>query len=177
MKKIIITVLMSFALMVALSDTSVFALQDTLSNQSNNVLKYYDELGNYYNPETGEYFRWGNARSNVKNFTFKINIFVKSTDFKLDTKKVKINVDNAKYVYGGGGEVPGQKGKFTVNLRRSAWPHSDNIAKFDAPWSSRQTNDLGSGFSLDTQYYIEITTTNSLDKGVYLVGSGNVYCY
>lgn len=168
---------MSFALTIALSSPGVFALQNITPNLDNNAFGYYDELGNYYNPETGEYFRWGNSRSNVKNFTFKINIFVESASFKLDTKKVKINVDNVKYVYGGGNEVPNQKGKFTVNLRRSPWPHSDNIAKFNAPCSSLQTYDLGSGFALDTNYYIEVTTTNSLDKGIYLEGSGNVYCY
>lgn len=176
MKKII-AILITFALTVALSGPSIFALQDNTPNLDNTVSKYYDKLGNYYNPETGEYFIWENSRSNVKNFSFKINIFVESASFELDTTKVEINIDTAKYVYGGGNEVPDQKGNFTVNLRRSAWPHSNNIAKFSAPRSSLQTYDLGSGFSLETNYYIEITTTNSLDKGIYLEGSGNVYCY
>lgn len=176
MKKII-TLLTSFALTIALSGPGVFALKDTTPNLGNNTSEYYDEFGNYYNPETGEFFKWGNSRGNVKDFTFKINIFVESASFELDTKKVKIYINTAKYVYGGGNEVPNQKGNFTVNLRRSAWPHSNNVAKFSAPQSSLQTYDLGSGFSLDTNYYIEITTTNSLDKGIYLEGSGYVYCY
>ena len=176
MKKII-ALLASFALTITLSSSSTFALQSTTPYIENNVSNYYDKLGNYYNPETGEYFKWGNSRSNVKDFTFKINIFIESARFKLDTEKVKINIDSVKYVYGGGNNVPNQKGNFTVNLRRSSFIPSNNIAKFNAPQSLRQTYDLGNGFSLDTTYYIEITSSNSLDKGIYLEGSGNVYCY
>ena len=171
----ILSVSLSIILSFIISCSSVRALQ--LDTQNVTTESNYDEFGKYYNSETGEYFQWNNTRSTAKSFKFKIHSFVNSESFKLNTTSVKITCYKTKYVYANGNEVSGQSGEFTVNLRRSAWPHSNNIATFYAPISLNLTKFLGSGFSTDINYYIEIAPVNAMSDGVYIEGSGEVICY
>ena len=171
----ILSISLSVILSLIISCSNIKAMQpDTQDITTEN---YYDELGNYYNSETGEYFQWNNTRSSAKSFSFKIHSFVASESFKLNTTKVKITCYQTKYVNEKGNTVSGESGKFTVNLRRSPWPYSNNIATFNAPIGSSLTKDLGPGFSTDIKYFIEIAPVNALSNGVYIEGSGEVICY
>lgn len=174
MKKVLLSLLVMF-LSVTLISPSVSALEtNNLSNK-----EYYDENGNYYNPETGEYFIWNqNSRSTAKPFSFKFQYTLTSSNFKLNTSRVKINVYNAHFEYGSGTDTSCcNDHHFEVDLRRDQLIlPTHNIADFYAPFSSASV-DLGSGFSTDAEYFIEINNVDGLDEGVYLVGNGEVYCY
>ena len=78
MKKIIV-MLLSLMVMTSVGTMNVSALESV----NNNI--YYDEKGNYDNPETGEYFHWdnSNARSTAKSFSFKIRYSLKIQKLEL----------------------------------------------------------------------------------------------
>ena len=157
MKKIIV-MLLSLMVMTSVGTMNVSALESV----NNNI--YYDEKGNYDNPETGEYFHWdnSNARSTAKSFSFKL----KGTNSK-------IRISNATFVYASGSKASCcSKHRFTVNLRRDGL--SNNEATFYAPFTSAKTVSLGGGFSTSSSYLVEISNNDNLPSGIYLSGSGTV---
>ncbi|RGF27003.1 hypothetical protein DW109_08160 [Coprobacillus sp. AM09-26] len=168
MKKIIV-MLLSLMIMTSVGTMNVSALESV----NNNI--YYDEKGNYDNPETGEYFHWdnSNARSTAKSFSFKIRYSLKSGSFKLKGTNSKIRISNATFVYASGSKASCcSKHRFTVNLRRDGL--SNNEATFYAPFTSAKTVSLGGGFSTSSSYLVEISNNDNLPSGIYLSGSGTV---
>lgn len=79
---------LSLMIMTSVGTMNVSALESV----NNNI--YYDEKGNYDNPETGEYFHWdnSNARSTAKSFSFKIRYSLKSGSFKLKGTNSKLEL-------------------------------------------------------------------------------------
>lgn len=72
-KKILIFILTVF-IASSIIPYRVFAL-DTYDLQESG---YYDKNGNYFNPETGEYFIWNqNNRSTAKTFSFNFKSWIK----------------------------------------------------------------------------------------------------
>lgn len=172
LKRIFISILVMF-ISASLLTPKIFALE-------NNTLEanYYDKNGNYYNPETGEYFIWEqNARSTAKVFSFKIRYSVVSNYFFLNSDTVRIRVYRATFVKENNTSASCCNGhEFEVDLRRNALLDTHNKATFYAPFISTQTWNLGSGFYTSQEYYLEINNNYSLPDGVYLAGSGEVYC-
>ncbi|MBM6929632.1 hypothetical protein H5999_00955 [[Clostridium] spiroforme] len=171
-KKMFISFLVMF-ISLSLITPKIFALE-------NNTLEanYYDNNGNYYNPETGEYFIWEqNSRSTAKVFSFKIRYSVASSYFELNSGTVRIKVYRATFVKENNTPASCCNGhEFQVDLRRHTYFDTHNIATFYAPFISTQTWNLGSGFFTNEPYYVEIGNIDNLPDGVYLAGSGEVYC-
>lgn len=172
-KKIFIVLLAMF-ISLSIMSPKVFA-QGIDNNQDTD---YYDENGNYYNPETGEYFIWEqNARSTAKVFSFKIRYSVTSNTFRLNSSTVRIRVYRATFVKENNTSASCCNGhEFQVDLRREAIFDTHNKATFYAPFISTQTWNLGSGFYTTENYYLEINNIDTLPSDVYLAGSGEVYC-
>ena len=172
LKRIFISILVMF-ISASLLTPKIFALE-------NNTLEanYYDKNGNYYNPETGEYFIWEqNARSTAKVFSFKIRYSVVSNYFFLNSDTVRIRVYRATFVKENNTPASCCNGhEFQVDLRRDTYFDTHNVATFYAPFISTQTWNLGGGFFLNAPYYVEITNIDTLPSDVYLAGSGEVYC-
>lgn len=146
--------------------------------ENNTQTSYYDENGNYFNPETGEYFIWEqNTRSTAKVFSFKIRYSVTSNAFLLNSETVRIRVYRATFQKADNTTASCcNNHQFQVDLRRDTYLDTHNVATFYAPFISTQTWNLGSGFFLNAPYYLEINNNYSLPDGVYLAGSGEVYC-
>ncbi|MBM6841014.1 hypothetical protein H6A03_05610 [[Clostridium] spiroforme] len=172
-KKIFIILLAMF-ISLSIMSPKVFA-QGIGNNQDTG---YYDENGNYYNPETGEYFIWEqNSRSTAKVFSFKIRYSVTSNTFRLNSSTVRIRVYRATFVKEN--NTPASccnSHQFQVDLRREAILDTHNIATFYAPFISTQTWNLGGGFYTSENYYVQIGNIDNLPSDVYLAGSGEVYC-
>lgn len=66
--------------------------------------------------------------------------------------------------------------EFTVYLKKSGDPFSNNYAKFYAPTSS-VSKKLGGGFSTSAKYYVKIENNDELSGDKYLHGSGYVTYY
>lgn len=200
MKKIFIAFL-SFATIVSFSLSSISAisiadkstLQDKNLNHENVVLQnqvqyedeginpeYIDENGNYYNPETGEYFRWikttTRGMETAYDFTFEIQSRVSSGYFKLLSANARIDMIYADFVYTSGTEASCcNSHKYTVNLRRSGL--SNNIATFYAPHGT-WVWDLGDGFSTSASYKVEIENYDALaSDSMRLRGAGTIKSY
>lgn len=147
------------------------------SSTNSNINEYYDKLGNYYNPETGEYFQWDNFNSKGynKSFSFKMRYTLSSNYFKLDGTNVQIELGRVYFEHYNGYKTECcNNHRFQVNLRRNGT--SNNISNFNAPFGSA-TSSLGGGFSTTANYLIEITNIAGLPSSVYLTGSGSVYSY
>lgn len=174
-KKILIFILTVF-IASSIIPYRVFAL-DTYDLQESG---YYDKNGNYFNPETGEYFIWNqNNRSTAKTFSFNFKSWIKSSNFKLNSSNVKIKIYSARFKYASGSNASCcNKHWFEVDLRRDRVVVSDthHYANFYAPINSTKTVDLGGGFFTSDEYYIELTNHDALPSGIYLVGEGEVYC-
>lgn len=172
LKNIFISMLVMFV-SVSLISPKVFALENNTIDAD-----YYDENGNYINPETGEYFIWEqNSRSTAKVFSFKIRYSVTSTYFQLNSSTVRIKVYRATFQHEDNTTASCCNGhEFQVDLRRRSFLDTHNIATFYAPFISTQTWNLGSGFFTNEQYYLQIGNIDNLPSGVYLAGSGEVYC-
>lgn len=170
-KKIFIC-LMTILISVSIVTPKIFASDYSQNND------YYDENGNYYNPETGEYFIWEqNTRSTAKVFSFKIRYSVTSNLFRLNTEKVQIKVYRATFQKADNTSTSCcNSHEFQIDLRRNAFFDTHNKATFYAPFISTQNWNLGSGFYTNAEYYLEINNNYSLPDGVYLAGSGEVYC-
>lgn len=175
MKKIKKIFIFLLVMLVSLSIISpkVYALSSN-TNEDN----YYDENGNYINPETGEYFIWEqNSRSTAKVFSFKIRYSVASSYFQLNSTTVRIKVYRATFVKENNTPASCCNGhEFQVDLRKRSFLDTHNKATFYAPFISTQTWNLGGGFSTIDQYYLEINNIDTLPSDVYLAGSGEVYC-
>lgn len=174
-KKILVS-LLTILVSISVIFPKVFAMEiDNLQNS-----EYFDENGNYFNPETGEYFIWTQkGRSTAKTFSFNFRNWLYSDDFKLNSANVKIKIYNAHFEYASGEKASCCNNHwFEVDLRRKRSIVSDthNYASFYAPISSTKTVNLGSGFFTSDEYYIELTNHSSLPYGIYLVGEGEVYC-
>lgn len=172
-KKTFLLLLVMF-ICISLISPKVFAMESNNIQTNTN----YDENGNYYNTETGEYFIWEtNSRSTAKTFSFKIRYSVASSNFLLNSSTVRIKVYRAVFQKSDGSSASCcNSHEFQVDLRRDTIFDTHNIATFYAPFTSTQTWNLGGGFSTNAQYYVEINNNYSLPSGVYLVGSGEVYC-
>ncbi len=170
-KKIFVLLLVTFVSTILISP-KIYALDDK------NTSGYYDANGNYYNPDTGEYFIWEqNTRSTAKVFSFKIRYSVASTNFSLSTSNARIKVYRATFVKENNTSASCCNGhEFQVDLRRDSLFDSHNVATFYAPFISTQTWNLGGGFNTLAQYYLEINNIDTLPSDVYLAGSGEVYC-
>ncbi len=171
-KKIIIAFLVMLV-SVSILSPKVSALNNIDTNQD-----YYDENGNYFNTETGEYFIWDtNSRSTAKTFSFKIRYSISSESFRLNSSTVRIKVYRAVFQKTDGSSASCcNDHEFVIDLRREAIFDTHNRAYFYAPFTSTQTWNLGGGFYTNEAYYVEIINNYSLPSGVYLVGSGEVYC-
>ena len=165
-------------LLVMLVSISILSPKVYASNDDSTQQEYYDENGNYYNLETGEYFIWNtNSRSTAKTFSFKIRYLVSSASFRLNSSTVRIKVYQAVFQKSDGSSASCcNDHEFVVDLRREALLDTHNKAYFYAPFTSTQTWNLGGGFYTTENYYLEINNNYSLPSGVYLVGSGEVYC-
>lgn len=172
LKKIFIIFLVTFVF-GSLITPKIHALDNKTAQAS-----YYDENGNYINPETGEYFIWEqNARSTAKVFSFKIRYSVASSNFLLNSSTVRIKVYRATFQKAD--NTPASccnSHEFKVDLRRDSIIDTHNIATFYAPFISTQTWNLGGGFFTNEQYYVQIGNIDNLPSDVYLAGSGEVYC-
>lgn len=174
-KKILVPILAIF-ISIFLVSPRVFAMENVNSEDS----EYYDEKGNYFNPETGEYFIWNNnERSTAKSFSFNIKGSITSSKFRLNSSSVQIKIYSAKFEYANGNSASCCNNHyFEVNLRRSRLiGDTNNYANFYAPFNSTKTVNLGGGFYTNEDYYIEVTNHSQLSYGIYLVGNGEVYCY
>lgn len=171
LKKIFISSLVML-ISISLISPKINALED------NTQTSYYDENGNYFNPETGEYFIWEqNTRSTAKVFSFKIRYSVSSSYFRLNTDTVRIRVYRATFQKADNTSASCcNDHEFQVDLRRESIFDTHNKATFYAPFISTQTWNLGSGFYTTENYYLEIYNIDNLPSGVYLAGSGEVYC-
>lgn len=171
-KKIFISMLVMF-ISISLISPKVFALENNTTETG-----YYDENGNYINPETGEYFIWEqNSRSTAKVFSFKIRYSVTSSYFQLNSSTVRIKVYRATFQHEDNTTASCCNGhELQVDLRRRSFLDTHNKATFYAPFISTQTWNLGGGFSTIDQYYLEINNIDTLPSNVYLAGSGEVYC-
>ena len=172
LKKIFIVFLVTFVF-GSLLTPKTHALENIYSE-----VNYYDENGNYINPETGEYFIWEqNSRSTAKVFSFKIRYSVTSGAFLLNSETVRIRVYRATFVKENNTPASCCNGhEFQVDLRRDTYLDTHNIATFYAPFISTQTWNLGGGFFLNAPYYLQIGNIDNLPSDVYLAGSGEVYC-
>ncbi len=158
---------------ISLVTPKIFVFYNNASNTG-----FYDEYGNYINPETGEYFIWEqNSRSTAKVFSFKIKYSVSSSNFLLNSSTVRIKVYRATFVKEN--NTPASccnSHKFQVDLRRDSIFDTHNVATFYAPFISTQTWNLGGGFFTSEQYYLQITNLDPIPDNVYLTVSGEVYC-
>ena len=170
-KKLFIS-FMTVLISISIVSPKVFASDYSQNNG------YYDENGNYYNPETGEYFIWEqNTRSTAKVFSFRIRYSVTSAYFQLNTENARIKVYRA--TFQNADNTPASccnDHEFEVDLRRHTYFDTHNKATFYAPFISSQTWNLGGGFFTNAEYYLEINNIDTLPSDVYLAGSGEVYC-
>ena len=180
MKKRIFIVLLSIFTVFLNINNAVYAVDNSNLNPTQELEEFYDEAGNYYNYNTGEYFRWENTneRTLVKRFTFKMQFTLTSnTKIKVDKEGVKVTVDDAHFEWASGNTASCcSKHEFEVNIRR--YGVTNNVAVFKAPISSKKTVDLGKGFVKNSKIYtLELTNGDELPYGVYLVGEGRINTY
>lgn len=180
MKKRIFIVLLSIFTVFLNINNAVYAVDNSNLNPTQELEEFYDEAGNYYNYNTGEYFRWENTneRTLVKRFTFKMRFTLTSnTKLKFDKDGVKVTVDDAHFEWASGNTASCcSKHEFEVNIRR--YGATNNVAVFKAPISSKKTVDLGKGFVKNSKIYtLELTNGDELPYGVYLVGEGRINTY
>ena len=171
MKKLV-SIITVFTLIFSMCGLNVAALE----NNSTNYEEYYDEDGNYNNPETGEFFRWISpvARSTSKEFSFKIRYSLKSDAFALHSSRIKVYLTEAIIVDGNGVERADNVGKrFTINLRRNGL--SNNIARFKTPVNHPEVVDLGGDFATSTvSYNLELNVEDALSANRYIYGWGSI---
>lgn len=146
-------------------NNAVYAVDNSNLNPTQELEEFYDEAGNYYNYNTGEYFRWENTneRTLVKRFTFKMQFTLTSnTKLKFDKEGVKVTVDDAHFEWASGNTASCcSKHEFEVNIRR--YGVTNNVAVFKAPISSKKTVDLGKGFVKNSKIYtLELTNGDEL---------------
>ena len=96
MKKRIFIVLLSIFTVFLNINNAVYAVDNSNLNPTQELEEFYDEAGNYYNYNTGEYFRWENTneRTLVKRFTFKMQFTLTSNTklkFDLNTHKPQVS--------------------------------------------------------------------------------------
>lgn len=174
MKKVCLVILAIFTIVSGAIHSS-FALDQNVQDD------YYDESGNYFNPNTGEYFYWTNTSSRlvtVKSFTFKIRGTL-SPNYNLffNEDSVMVWISDAHFEYASGSRANCcNRHEFSVNIRR--YGVTNNVARFFAPINTTKNVDLGDGFQLSpTPYKIEITNVDELPYGIYLVGEGTIDTY
>lgn len=179
MKRILnLMVIWCVALTVVFGSTSLVSAKEkaTESIYALNDEEYTD----YENPETGEYFRWENtnARSNVKNFTFRIRNYVESSSFKIDGTKLTVYINSTRCVYASGTIADIKEGskEFVVGVYKSSsiWP-TPTEATFYGPNKYPTSKSLGGGFTNGANYYLRVTNRDELPYSIYLDGSGYIY--
>lgn len=180
MKKIISFTLIMSMLFCGFFTQNIFAKGsiDTMDENPTNE-KYYDENGNYYNPETGEYFRWTsnpNSRGTIGTFEFNIQTTVTSSvRFAPTNTDIMIEVFDVHFeTFQGQRTSCCDDHKFTVDFKKNGI--STNLAYFTAP-TSYAAHGLGGGFSTTSKYAIKVTNGDKLSGNKYLVGTGSVYSY
>lgn len=172
-----------FILSLCLSTLCVFNTPINVSakeNVTNEPVITYNELTDYENKETGEYFKWEDSkeRKNVKNFSFKIRYQVESSSFVISGTNLKVYINNTYFQHSAGHNVSmtSKSHKFTVDVFKSSLGifAPANKAIFYAPNASKDYVSLGGGFTKGNKYWIRVTNNDDLKDDVYLVGSGYI---
>mgnify|MGYP004448694431 CR=1 FL=1 len=169
--------LLIYALCVILSVVSVSCVYaaDEMTLETADIIVLNDEIilregEDYDNPETGEYFHWGNERGLDKSFSFLIQNSVTSSSFVLNGTRALIQVD-AVVVDLDENVVSGYSGHiYSVELIGTG----GSTIQFAVGTSGSAAM---SGLRNGRSYKVRIINNDALPATRYLKGSGTITSY